>query len=117
MTTIDPVPTTPPADAQKTPVKRRVPLTRRLVAGIGAGALLVGLLVGGGAGFAIGNASAANAATSGTMPGFGTGTPPQMGGERPDFGDGTPPQMGEGGPGGTTDGSTDGSTGDSGTTS
>ncbi len=98
MTTIDPVPTTPPADAQKTPVKRRVPLTRRLVAGISAGALVVGLLVGGGAGFAIGNASAANAATSGTMPGFGTGTPPQMGGERPDFGDGTPPQMGEGGP-------------------
>ncbi|MEZ3157510.1 hypothetical protein AB1K56_11335 [Microbacterium sp. BWR-S6Y] len=127
MTTIDPVPSTPPEDAKEAPVTRRPPLTRRLVAGIGAGALVVGLLVGGGAGFAIGNASAAAAATSGTMPDFGGGTPPQMGGDRPDFGGGTPPQMGEDGPGGSgstdgstgggTDGSTGGTTDDSGTTS
>lgn len=119
MTTIDPVPSTPPADAQNAPVTRRPPLTRRLVAGIGAGALVFGLLVGGGAGFAIGNASAAAAATSATMPDVGGGTPPQMGGDRPDVGGGTPPQRGEGGPGGSggIDGSTDGTTDDSGTTS
>lgn len=127
MTTIDPVPTTPPSDAVTSTAKRRPTLTRRLVAGLSAGALVVGLLVGGGAGYVIGNASAAGAATSGTT---GFGTPPQMGGERPDFGNGTPPQMGEGGPGGPgtdggtgdgtgTDGGTgtDDSTGDSGTAS
>lgn len=121
--TIDPAPITPPENSAPSPATKRPPLTRRVVAGISAGTLAVGLLVGGGAGFAIGNAPAASAATSGTMPGFGNGTPPQMGGTPPDSGNGTPPQMGGGGPGsngGTTDGSngtTDGSSSGSGTSS
>ncbi len=117
MTSLDPVPATPPADSASTPPSRRPRPGRRLVAGIGAGALVVGLLVGGGAGFAIGEASGAAAATSGTMPDLGGGTAPQMGGNRPDFGEGTPPQRGEGSPDDGSGGGTDGTTDESGTSS
>lgn len=84
--------------------------SRRIVAAVSAGTLVLGLLVGGGAGVALGTTvlSGTSAEQSGTV---GTGTPP-------DFGSGTPPDMGTAPGGGTPPATEDGtSADDSGSTS
>jgi len=82
----------PPTDTPKRT------FSRRILTAVSAGTLAVGLLVGGGAGVALGTTvlSGTSAEQSGTV---GTGTPP-------DFGTGTPPDMGSA-PGGGTPPTTD----------
>lgn len=84
----------PQADAPKRT------FSRRILTAVSAGTLAVGLLVGGGAGVALGttvlsgtSAEQSGAVGTGTPPDFGTGTPPDMGSAP---GSGTPPTMDDG---------------------
>ena len=82
MTPTDP----PPFDvsAAPAPLPPRKTVTRRVLAAVSAAALVLGLIVGGGAGVALGT-TVFGATTSSDQ------LPP---GDRPDFGDGPPPGMG-----------------------
>lgn len=105
-------------DQTPAPAEQRRTFSRRVLAGVGSGALAVGLLLGGGAGAAIASTVAPETSTvvteesdSGSVPDMGTGTPPDMG-------SGTPPDMGSGtAPDSTDSGSTDSGSTDSSSTS